>query len=81
MIEKIYNLSHPFLSKLVHIDAYRLEASKELLVLGVTKLIADPKNLIVIEWPEKIADILPVGVVDFYFTFIDESTRLIKYGQ
>lgn len=81
VIEKLYRLTHPFFSQMVHIDAYRLETSKELLVLDFVKLVAEPKNLIVIEWPEKVADILPLGVINFYFTFIDESTRLIKYGQ
>lgn len=38
--------------RLVHIDAYRLEKYEELEVLNWEQLIADPNNLIVVEWPE-----------------------------
>jgi tRNA threonylcarbamoyladenosine biosynthesis protein TsaE len=44
---------------LIHIDAYRLEKSQELLHLGWKEIIADSKNLILVEWPEKVADIMP----------------------
>ncbi len=48
---------------LIHIDAYRLESADELLKLGWAELIADPKNLILIEWPEKVAEIIPKNAV------------------
>lgn len=44
---------------LIHIDAYRLEKSAEMLNLGWSELILDPQNLICIEWPERIAEIMP----------------------
>lgn len=44
---------------LVHIDAYRIEHSDELLHLGWNEIISNPKNLIFIEWPEQVADIMP----------------------
>jgi tRNA threonylcarbamoyladenosine biosynthesis protein TsaE len=46
-------------NKLIHIDAYRIEKAEEMLNLGWNEIIADPRNLICIEWPEKIADIMP----------------------
>ncbi len=63
VIEKIYELGretteHKF-SHLTHIDAYRIESSSELLSLGWQKIISDPNNLILIEWPEKVEDIMP----------------------
>ena len=45
--------------QLIHIDAYRLEESDEIKVLGFEKMLAQPNTLIVVEWPEHIADILP----------------------
>lgn len=63
VIEKIYELpKEPVeqnFSHLIHIDAYRLETSVELLKLGWNSIISDPKNLILIEWPERVADIMP----------------------
>ena len=59
---------------LVHIDAYRLEHFSELESLGFKEWAADPKNLVVIEWPEKVQEILPthdrVNCV-----FVNETTR------
>jgi tRNA threonylcarbamoyladenosine biosynthesis protein TsaE len=59
---------------LVHIDAYRLEHFSELESLGFKEWCADPKNLVVIEWPEKVKEILPQhDRVDC--VFVNETTR------
>ena len=86
VIEKIYlldktrskKLSGGGFSHLIHIDAYRLEKSSELLHLGWNEITANPSNLIFIEWPERIADILPADMKKIQFTFIDETTREIN---
>lgn len=59
VIEKIYELKDQKFSHLIHIDAYRLNSSKELLNLGWQKIISDPQNIILIEWPEVVSDIMP----------------------
>lgn len=65
VIEKSYALSvvkdaaPTLFNKLVHIDAYRLNSSHELEVLGWKELLSEPKTLILIEWPERVADIMP----------------------
>jgi tRNA threonylcarbamoyladenosine biosynthesis protein TsaE len=66
----------PF-TTLMHIDAYRLESGHELAVLGFAELAKDPKNLIVIEWPERVADILPGDLLKINFKFINENEREI----
>lgn len=63
---------------LIHIDAYRLENSDEMKHLGWDEIVADPHNLIVIEWPEKIIDIVPADHARLKFTFIDKTTREIE---
>ncbi len=45
--------------QLIHIDAYRLEKSAELRTLGWEMYARDKNNLIVVEWPEKIKELLP----------------------
>ena len=88
VIEKIYLLkdikkSHEEISeiftfeRLIHIDAYRLESGQELLNLDFEDLLADPKNLILIEWPERVMDALPPDLVKINFKFISESEREI----
>ena len=61
--------------KLIHIDAYRLESGKELEVLGFEELTKDPKNLILLEWPEKVSEILPKEMTTIKFEVVDEETR------
>ena len=78
VIEKIYpldKLGAGKFKKLIHIDAYRLESGKELLSLGWQEIISDPKNLILIEWPERVADILPKDMKKLSFKFVDEERR------
>ena len=60
VIMKSYPLPHnSHFKHIIHIDAYRLEKSEELLSLGWDKIVSDPTNLVVIEWPERVADIMP----------------------
>lgn len=58
VLMKIYGIDRdaaqsPF-SKLVHIDAYRLEDRDDFAALDFGKLAADRENLIMIEWPENV---------------------------
>jgi len=43
-----------FFQRLVHIDAYRLEKKVDLTALKFEDIVADPKNLVMIEWPENV---------------------------
>lgn len=65
VVMKQYNISQKVkkeksvLKKLIHIDAYRLSSSEELMALGLKDLIADKNNIVIIEWADKIKSILP----------------------
>lgn len=67
----------PCWSQLIHIDAYRLAKPEEMLALHWKEIIAQPKNLIVIEWAERLASIVPRETHWLNFKFIDENTREI----
>ncbi len=77
VIEKIYKIDHADFDHLIHIDAYRLENSKELLNLGWEEIVANPRNIICVEWADKIADLLPRGYVSLRFSHHDEESRRI----
>ncbi|VAW13135.1 tRNA threonylcarbamoyladenosine biosynthesis protein TsaE, partial [hydrothermal vent metagenome] len=89
VIEKIYKLpvrtphaggpEKETFSRLIHIDAYRLENGSELTSLGWEDIASDSQNIILIEWPEKVAEILPEDIYMMYFKFIDENTREVEY--
>ncbi|MEI6058001.1 MAG: tRNA (adenosine(37)-N6)-threonylcarbamoyltransferase complex ATPase subunit type 1 TsaE [bacterium] len=80
VIEKVYpiNSLQTAFKHLIHIDAYRLEKSAELAHLGWSEIISDPTNLVLIEWPERVADIMPADHIRLKFTFIDDTTREIE---
>ena len=77
VLMKGYKVNHPLFKKLIHIDAYRLNSGSDFLNLGWAELVADPGNLIVLEWPEKVADLFDGSEHKIHFKFIDEQTREI----
>ncbi|MDB5189904.1 MAG: hypothetical protein JWN49_230 [Parcubacteria group bacterium] len=83
VLEKIYDLPQDTgrsFARLVHIDAYRLEGEESLLPLGVDLLLPDPKNLIVLEWPEMVEGQLPTPDVAVSITVEPDITRTISYA-
>jgi len=80
VIEKIYKLpKEQKFRHIIHIDAYRLGGGEEMIELGWNEIIQNPKNIILIEWPEKIADILPKDLKKIKFEFVDEDKRIVNY--
>lgn len=63
-----------------HLDLYRLEndIENEVLNLGAVDLWQEPGNVMVIEWAEKIKDLLPKDSVWVEFEDIGENKRRIK---
>ena len=60
-----------------HIDCYRIENSKEILDLGFKEIISNPKNIVVIEWANRIKEAIPRKTIWIKFDFIDSKTRKI----
>jgi tRNA threonylcarbamoyladenosine biosynthesis protein TsaE len=79
VIMKIYNTKDIKFKKLIHIDAYRLDKSEELLRLGWEEIISNKDNLIVVEWPERVSDCFPRDVIPLKLEHNDENTRTIKF--
>ena len=71
------SLGNKVFKHLIHIDAYRIEKSLELINLGWEEIIRDPKNLICVEWPERIADIMPEHIKIKFEHLEDENQRKI----
>jgi tRNA threonylcarbamoyladenosine biosynthesis protein TsaE len=63
---------------LYHIDCYRLNKPKDLLDLDFKEIISDPKNIVVIEWAEKVRSILPKDTIWIKFEIINQNKRKIK---
>ncbi len=76
VIMKGYELEEQVFKNLIHIDAYRLENSSELSVLHFDRILKEPHTLVVIEWAEKVADLLPAGVINLSLTIEGEQRVL-----
>lgn len=65
---------------LYHIDCYRVESSKELLRLGWKDIVQDKKNIVLVEWPERIKEILPrdIRMIEFLHEGQNKRTITIK---
>lgn len=77
VIEKIYELTAQKFSHLIHVDAYRIENSHELLHLGWDDIVSDPHNFVLVEWPEKVADIMPRHI-KIKLNHMSENSREIE---
>lgn len=64
---------------LYHFDLYRISKAEEMLDLGWKEIIADKNNLVVVEWPDKIVEILPPWRIDLKFDLISENARRIFF--
>ena len=61
-----------------HIDCYRIE-SKDLLELGFKEIIGQPDNIVMIEWAERVKDVLPKNTIWMKFEYLDKNKRKIIY--
>ncbi len=82
VIEKVYALpkKNKLFKKLIHIDAYRIEDSKELTQLGWDDIVSDPKNIIAVEWAERVTDILPKSTINIALSHPTQSKDIEVRG-
>ena len=78
VLEKIYVLPEgKSFTHLVHIDAYRLKDGENLSSLGFDELMQDSRSLIMLEWPERIAEHLPPSSAKISLSPKSDGTRTI----
>ncbi|MFZ2303743.1 MAG: tRNA (adenosine(37)-N6)-threonylcarbamoyltransferase complex ATPase subunit type 1 TsaE [Minisyncoccia bacterium] len=83
ILEKVYIIPRGSVvgerfTKLIHIDAYRLEGGKEMRALDWNSLLLDEHNLIFMEWPEKVEDALPNDMIGISFEYVNEGVRRVE---
>jgi len=64
---------------LIHIDCYRLNGSEDLHRLGWEEMAANKNNLILVEWPERVGDLISFPTLKIKFEVIGETSRKIIY--
>jgi len=77
VILKHFKITNSKFSDFYHIDCYRIGKPEEILELDFKEIILNPKNIVTIEWSEKIEKFLPKSTAFIEFEFVDESQRKI----
>jgi tRNA threonylcarbamoyladenosine biosynthesis protein TsaE len=57
VLMKVYDLELGKISKLVHVDCYRLEGQEDLADIGLSDYLAFDNSVVVIEWADKIINL------------------------
>jgi len=63
--------------KVFHFDFYRIEAEEEAFDFGIEEYF-DTGDWCLIEWPENIENLLPLGAVQIHLTILEDEQRNIQ---
>ncbi|MBI5153309.1 MAG: tRNA (adenosine(37)-N6)-threonylcarbamoyltransferase complex ATPase subunit type 1 TsaE [Parcubacteria group bacterium] len=74
----VFDLKKCAYKRLYHFDCYRLKSYEDLRALEFEDIIADPKNLVIIEWGDMIKEHLPKNTIQITFEVVSRDTRSIK---
>ncbi len=80
VIMKKYEINGERFFHLYHIDLYRIKEGDCLSEMGFEKLLRDPRNLIVIEWPERLNK-LPENRILIKFENISLDKRRVIFPE
>ncbi len=80
VIKKTYQTNNSIFTKLVHMDAYRLEGESNLELLRLGDDFSDPNTIIIIEWPDMITSVIPNSTIHVTIDHAqEESGRIIRW--
>jgi tRNA threonylcarbamoyladenosine biosynthesis protein TsaE len=69
IIMRRYRLARKKFSNVFHMDAYRLKNPEHLSALGFESILSNPKNLLLIEWGEKMKPLIPKDAQWLQFSY------------
>jgi len=78
LIMKSFPCKTRLFDSLWHLDCYRIKRAKEIKELDFSEIIKNPKNLVFIEWGDKIKKILPKDHWVIKFNIKGEKQRLLE---
>lgn len=75
-LQHLYEVTkNPAISKIVHMDLYRVESEEALLSLGIEEYLN--QDICIIEWPDRLGQLAPNRYIYLQFNIIDADTREI----
>jgi tRNA threonylcarbamoyladenosine biosynthesis protein TsaE len=75
-----FTLIHEYGGRVYHIDLYRLEEERELATLGLDEIF-DRQAVVLIEWGERFARLLPRERIEIRLRAMDNDEREIEFQQ
>lgn len=79
MLVRRYELKEKNFANVFHFDLYRIHQTKEALSLDLRKIVKNPENIVLIEWPERLGKLLPKNAVKVNFNHgKNEKERIIR---
>ena len=75
-----FNLMKHYLFKsgvLYHLDCYRLKDHRDLKVFGIKEIFNNPKNIVLVEWSDRVKKILPTDHIKIHIDHISKNKRKI----
>ncbi|PIR54744.1 tRNA (adenosine(37)-N6)-threonylcarbamoyltransferase complex ATPase subunit type 1 TsaE [Candidatus Peregrinibacteria bacterium CG10_big_fil_rev_8_21_14_0_10_36_19] len=78
-----YNYIRKYNDNFYHLDLYRIEEMDEIMIQEISEIWEDDKNVVIIEWSERLGDNLPSKYIAVTMEFIDEESRgiTIEYAN
>ncbi len=77
VIMKSFKLDSSNFDNFYHLDCYRIKRAKELFALGFDKILSNSKNIVAIEWAERIQKLLPKDARLITFKLYNKKERKI----
>ncbi len=66
------------ISRLFHIDLYRIESESDALIFGIGEFFGDENAVTLIEWAERIESLLPHDTIHVRIEYGENDKRIIK---
>lgn len=78
LLVREYPLKKKNIKKLYHFDAYRIQNPKEFIDLGFNEVLKEKNNIILIEWADRVKEVLPSKIITIRFDFLGKNKRKIS---
>ena len=63
--------------RLYHLDLYRITSAEAGLAFGVDEFFNDPRAYALVEWPERVGNVIPDSAIKIFIRHLDENSREI----
>lgn len=81
VLMKRFSLRSGVFKNVYHLDCYRIKKATELESLGLKEILEDSKNVVLIEWPERLGRVLPKQRIDIIFRHHSREVERLIYCE